>query len=166
MGNTHKFRSSSIAFNSGFTIVEFIVLVAIIGILSVVAIPAYQGNVVHSKRSVAVSGLMDMANRQEQFYLNNKTYASDLANLGYTDGLVFEQDGVSAIALNDNHSLVAAVSPERVYTIKVDSSSATAYSLSAVPQLSQVTDAECGTLTLDNSYAQTVSGTGIPVDCW
>ncbi len=107
-----------------------------------------------------------MANRQEQFYLNNKTYASDLSNLGYTAGLVFTQDGDSAVALNNNQSLVTSGSSERVYVIKVDSSSATAYSLSAVPQQAQVTDALCGTLTLDNQYAQTVSGTGTPTECW
>ena len=166
MSSNNTFQMNPRAINSGFTIVEMIVVIAIIGILSVIAIPAYQGNVMHSMRSVAVSGLMDMANRQEQFYLNNKTYASDLSNLGYTAGMVFTQDGVSAVALNDNQALVISTSPERVYVIKVASFSATTYSLSAVPQQTQVTDVLCGTMTLDNAYAQTVSGTGMPSDCW
>lgn len=150
----------------GFTLIELLMVVAIIGILSAIAIPAYQANILQGSRSVAVSSLMDLANRQEQFYLNNKTYTDDMTNLGYTAGFVFSLAGDSAVALNNNLTLVASTSVDRVYAIKIDSSSTTAYSVSAVPQLSQTDDTECGTFSLNNLSAKTESGTGLPSDCW
>ena len=145
---------------------EMLVVVAIIGILSAIAIPAYQAHIVNGTRSVAIAGLMDLANRQEQFYLNNKTYTASMSNLGYTVGLVFDLAGDSAVALNNNQTLVASTSTDRVYVIKIDSATTSAFSVSAVPQLAQADDTECATLSLNNMSAKTESGTGTPVDCW
>lgn len=161
-----SFKLNAVKNNAGFTLIELLIVVAIIGILLALAIPAYQGSILKGRRSVAVSGLMDLANREEQFYLNNKVYTSDLSNLGYTAGLVFDLGGDSAVALNENQSLVGSTSAERVYAIKIDSASASAFSISAVPQRGQVDDAECGTFTLTNTSAKTESGTSSPSDCW
>ncbi|MCH8264277.1 MAG: hypothetical protein IIC10_02670 [Proteobacteria bacterium] len=143
-----------------------LVVVAIIGILSAIAIPAYQANVENSTRSVAIAGLMDLANREEQFFLNNKIYTANMINLGYPAGLVFDLAGDSAAALNNNQTLVASTSTDRVYVIKIDSATASTFSVSAVPQLVQANDSECATLSLDNMSAKTESGTGNPADCW
>jgi len=151
---------------SGFTLIELLVVVAIIGILSMIAIPAYQQNAIRGKRTVGQAGLMNLANLQEQFYLNNKTYTTNMANLGYTAGLVFTIDGDSAVALNANQTLVASTAGDREYIIKIDSASATAYSVVAIPQLGQADDTECGSLTLTNTGSRTESGTGTPGDCW
>ena len=162
----HKDKITRRSSATGYTLIELLLVVAIIGILGAVAIPAYQSSVIKSKRSVAQAGLMDLANRQEQYYLNNKTYATTMANLGYTAGLVFTTGGDSAVALNANQGVVASTATDRVYFIKIDSSSATAYSVSGVPQLDQANDGECGTLTLTNTGARTESGTSTPADCW
>lgn len=151
---------------SGYTLIEMLVVVAIIGTLSAIAMPAYQASVENSTRSVAIAGLMDLANREEQFFLNNKIYTANMINLGYPAGLVFDLAGDSAAALNNNQTLVASTSTDRVYVIKIDSATASAFSVSAVPQLAQANDSECATLSLDNMSAKTESGTGNPADCW
>ena len=151
---------------SGFTLIELLITVAIIGTLAAIAIPSYQQSTIRGKRVVAQAGVIDLASRQQQFFLNNKTYANLMSDLGYTAALVFSSGGDSAVALNDNQILVASTSTERVYIIKIDSASSTAFSISAVPQLEQANDVECGTLTLTNIGAKTESGTGSPRDCW
>ena len=150
----------------GFTLIELLFVVAIIGILTAIAIPSYQASVTKGNRSVAVSSLMDLANRQEQFYLNNKVYTANLANLGYSAGLVFSSGGASAIALDNNQGAVVSTSTDRVYVITIDSVTATTFSISAVPQLAQAGDAECATFTLTNGGSRTESGTGTTTDCW
>lgn len=152
--------------HQGYTLIELLIVVAVIGVLASIAIPAYQQSVMRGNRSVAQAGLMDLANRQEQFYLNNKTYTADMANLGYPAGLVFTSSGSSALALNNNQTPVGSTSGERVYFLLINSASATAYSLSAVPQLTQANDAECGTLALTNLGARTESGSATATDCW
>ena len=152
--------------SAGFTLIELLLVVAIIGILAMVAIPSYQNSVMRGTRTVAQSALMDLANRQTQFHLNNRTYTEDLSNLGYPAGLVFDSGGDSAIAFNSSQSPVASGATDRVYVVKIDNAAANSYSISAVPQLSQTDDTECATLSLNQLGAQTVSGTAAAGECW
>ena len=98
--------------------------------------------------------------------MNNKTYTADLTNLGYPAGLVFDSGGDSAIAIDNNQGIVASTSTDRIYIVKIDSSTATSFSISGVPQLAQADDAECATYTLTNGGTRTESGTGTTSDCW
>lgn len=72
-----KFRKST-----GFTLIEVMITVAIIGILAAVAIPAYTDYVTRSKIPEATSALASMRVRLEQFYQDNRNYGSDAANCG------------------------------------------------------------------------------------
>ena len=68
---------------SGFTLVELVIVMAIVAILAAVAFPAYQEQVRKSNRAAAQSEMMDIANRQQQFFLANRSYADSLAGLSY-----------------------------------------------------------------------------------
>lgn len=66
----------------GFTLIELVITVAVVGILAAIALPSYQQYVIRSKRSAAQAQMMDIANREQQFLLANRSYA-DKAALGY-----------------------------------------------------------------------------------
>lgn len=59
---------------SGFTLIELMVTVAIIAILAAIAMPAYQEYVRRGNRAAAESEMMDIANREQQFLLANRAY--------------------------------------------------------------------------------------------
>ena len=58
----------------GFTLIELMIVVAIIGILSAIAIPAYTDYITRSKIPEATSNLADLRVKMEQFFLDNRTY--------------------------------------------------------------------------------------------
>jgi type IV pilus assembly protein PilE len=65
----------------GFSLIELLVAVVIIGILAAVAIPSYQSYVVKGNRAAAQSFMMDLANREKQYMLDARTYV-DFPTLG------------------------------------------------------------------------------------
>ncbi len=70
--------------HKGFTLIELVVAVAIIGILASVALPSYLDNAKKGRRAAAQSHLMDVAQRQQQYLLDARSYAADLSTLNVT----------------------------------------------------------------------------------
>jgi len=66
----------------GVTLIELLIAVAIMGILASVAYPSYVDFVLRSNRAEAQTELLRIANLQEQYYLDQRTYASDMTKLG------------------------------------------------------------------------------------
>jgi type IV pilus assembly protein PilE len=65
----------------GFTLIELMVTVAIVAILAAIVYPSYQRYIVRNNRAAAQSALMDVAQRQQQFLLDNRAYACDDCSL-------------------------------------------------------------------------------------
>ncbi len=81
-GVTPPSRRQRIRKTAGFTLIEIMIVVAIIGILSSIAVPAYRDYVVRARIADATSGLAETRVRMEQFYGDNRTYAAGAGGCG------------------------------------------------------------------------------------
>jgi len=72
--------------NSGFTLIELMITVVIIAILVAIAYPSYTRYIARSNRTAAQSYLMDLAQREQQYLLDARTYADD-ATIKAVDGV-------------------------------------------------------------------------------
>lgn len=72
--------------NRGFTLLEILTVVTIVGILAAIALPSYNSYIIRTNRSQAKQALQDIANREEQYRLDTRSYTSTLGSggLGYT----------------------------------------------------------------------------------
>lgn len=69
---------------AGFTLIELMITVAIVGILASVAYPSYQNYLLKGRRGAAQAFLLQVAQRQQQYFLDNRDFAADLPTLGVT----------------------------------------------------------------------------------
>ena len=71
----------------GFTMIEVMIVVAIVAVLAAIALPNYSDYIKRGKIIEATSGLSDMRTRYEQFYLDNRTYVGGCGKFGATVAL-------------------------------------------------------------------------------
>ena len=140
----------------GVTLLELMVVVVIIGIIAAIAYPSYTQFIVKSKRVASTSVLLQVADRQQQFFMDNKQYATKLSTLGFA---------ADEYMINDDGTMVSASDSRRTYKITLSGATATAFTVEAIPQLVQASrDTDCGTMTLSNAGAKGQSGYGD--NCW
>lgn len=134
-GARHTVQSRKQA--TGFTLIELMIVVAIVGILAAVAYPSYQDHIRKSRRVAAQSFLMNVGARQQQYLIDARTYASTLTEL--------------------NISVPPEVNP--YYTIDFNpASTAIAFNVRATPQDTQTPDLDGAKLELDQSGTKKPSG--------
>lgn len=74
--------------NKGFTLIELMIAVAIIGILAAVAYPAYQNSIIKGNRAAAKTFLMEVSQKEAQYLLDKRAYTTSLDDLGLTSSTI------------------------------------------------------------------------------
>ncbi len=146
----------------GFTLIEVMVVVAILGILAAIAYPNYAEHMRRSRRADAHAALLDAANRQEQFLLNRGgSYAADIEDLG----METPRNNDARVQSRDGFYTLRVLAPTAACPI------ATCYVLEAVPTLGQpqTQDQRCAVFTLRSDgqrRAFTSAGNDSTGECW
>ena len=143
-------------FQRGVTLIELMVVVAIIALVSAIAFPSYDRYIVRTKRAVAQNVLMQVADRQQQFFMDNKRFAANLANLGFTaNPFIVDDDGAATVAGD----------VDAVYSVTLSNVTQTTWTATAAPLNGQLSrDTQCGNLTITQTGARDSVGGGD--NCW
>ena len=140
----------------GMTLIELMIVVAIVAIIMAFAYPSYERYVVRSKRAVAQNALLQVADRQQQFFMDNKSFAANATNLGFP---------ANPYVVDDQGSSTVATDPDAVYSISLSNVAATTWTATAAPLNGQSSrDTECGSLSI--TQAGTKGKTGSGDNCW
>ena len=120
----------------GFTLIELLIVLAVVTVLAAIALPTYQAQIRKGNRAAAQSYMMDLAQREAQYLLDARAYASTAAALGYA-------------------ATPADVAPYYTIGIAAPVVAPPAFTITATALGAQVAD---GGLTIDNQGTKTPSG--------
>lgn len=137
----------------GFTIIEIMIVVVVIGLLAAVVLPSYQSSVHKSRRADARAALAELGVRQEKFFAQNNTYTTEVSA---EDGLALGRTTSRALFYNLTVTACAGGAISRCYLL-----TATATGL-------QADDQACFSLAMDNvgrKTAKDYGGDSTPY-CW
>lgn len=136
----------------GFTLIELMVVVAIVGILAAIAYPSYMDSVMKSRRGAAKACLSEYAHFMERFYTTNLAYDKDTAGVNLV---------VPSLACTTEGQI------NQYYSFTISNLTRSTFTATAIPLGSQLTaDTKCGTLSLRHDGQRQVSVSGNAAICW
>lgn len=139
----------------GFTLIEMLLVATLVVVLLVVMLPAYQGQLISVRRSLAWAELLQVRAKQEQFFLNHGRYADELTDLGLPG---------SPYAIDSQGAPVEALAERRIYLVSLVTHQ-NRYTLMATPQREQAGDRFCGSLSIDSTGRKQSTGAGPLQQC-
>jgi type IV pilus assembly protein PilE len=145
--------------NAGYTLIELMTVVTVMGVLAAIAIPTYQNYTLRSNRTVAKAVVLDAANKEESFYVDRKQYATNLQSLGYpgTAG--------ATVYLGRDGKASATNTGDMIFSLALSGASTTAYTVVGTAVNRQTKDADCTAFRADNLGGRTATGS-LGNACW
>jgi type IV pilus assembly protein PilE len=155
---------------AGFTLIELMVVVLVAAILVGIAVPGYQSQIRHSRRTDAKTAVLDAASREEKYLTLGNTYTTTAASLGYSSLPI----QVGSLYYTLNVCVSATAITVATPCTGVTGTTGTYFVVSAIPVTgkSQASDSTCLYYAVDNTGAQfsasTTAGTGTSTasTCW
>jgi type IV pilus assembly protein PilE len=150
----------------GFTLIELMIVVAVVALLTTIALPSYQRYVQKSRRTDAKNAVLDLASREERFFSVNNTYTNSAPALGYGAASAFP------LAVNASGQSYYSLSVPSVTAASGSGATAVAAAFTALatPTGSQTADSTCYAYQIDQLGTQTnVDGGGSALagaGCW
>lgn len=142
----------------GLTLIEVMVVVAIISVLATIVYPLYTDQLRKSRRASATVALASIAQAQERFFTANSTYATTLDGSG--------SGNLAGNALDVSDYLTSGLATDDgFYTIAISGASATAYTLTATANGTQTSD-YCSSFSLTQSGIKSYNSSSNSVTCW
>jgi type IV pilus assembly protein PilE len=138
---------------NGFTLIELMIVVAIVGIIAGIAVPAYQDSISKSRRRDAEGALQGLANAMERHFTEHNSY------LGAADGGA--DTGSTATIFSDKSPVDGSTA---YYALSITAAGVSTFTIQASPLGAQADD-KCGTLSLDNTGTRGVSNLSVD-QCW
>ncbi len=141
--------------SQGITLLELLVVMLLIGLLMLLLMPVYGEQARKARRVVATAELLQLAARQEHYFVNHRQYAADLTALGYSQPTAV---GIGAQGQE--------VTTGALYELSLVDDGAFRFRALARPVGQQAGDERCGTLGIDSDGVRTASGPGDLRECW
>lgn len=163
--NCRTFSDTPGMWQSGFTLIELMIVVVVIAILAAVAYPSYISSVVKTKRAAAEGCVTQYSTAMERFYTANLRYDQDIA-AGAANPAVGSPPALTLDCASNQNSgadydfAIVATAPDAAVNPNT-------YTVTATPKGAQASrDTLCGALSIDQAGTRTVSGSGGLAKCW
>ena len=137
-------REAVRAAGRGWSLIELMVVIAVLAALTLAAVPAWRAAMLRAHRVEATSALVGLATAQERHYLQHNTYAADI-DAAPPDGLG-----------------IAPTTPGGRYALVITSADAAAFIATATTQGRQTQDTHCAEFSIDATGVKTATND----DCW
>lgn len=139
--------SPSTRSHAGFTLIEVMIAVALIGVLVAIGLPSYQSYILKSYRTNAKACVVEHAQFMERIFTTNMTYIGGAA-------------GANTLTCRTDGKL------DTRFAIAVGNLTANTFTVTATAIGPQLEDVRCTEFTLTENGTRGFSGTGSPADCW